>query len=109
MKLGGHGVISGYDMVQMAHAICDADPTLEDFKHGYRCSRVGCQVPHDICVAWRQARAAIEALGLVWAPRTDVRLKPRKPKPPPPPPPPEPEPEAAAGPRPDYAANRMIG
>ncbi len=114
MKRGAHGPIGGYDMVQMAHAICDADPMLEDAKHGHRCVERSCLVPHDICVAWSQARAAIEALGLTWAPTPDLSAKRRKRARPPPAPPiaisaPAPVPEHPPGPHPDYRRNRMVG
>ncbi len=73
--------LDGSDMVRMAHAICDADSTLEDFKHGHRCLKTGCLVPHDVCVAWQQARAAIRAAGLVWRPAAGRRrYRPRPPR-----------------------------
>jgi hypothetical protein len=49
-------------VARMARAICDADPTLEDMKHGYKCASYGCQEGNGACVAFRQAKAAARAL-----------------------------------------------
>ena len=47
---------------RLAHTLCDADCTLENFKHGYSCRRGGCLTVPDECAAYRQARAVARLL-----------------------------------------------
>lgn len=43
-----------------AYAICDADTSVENMKHGHRCTRGGCLVGgRELCIAFAQAKAAI--------------------------------------------------
>jgi hypothetical protein len=49
-------------LARIAQAICDADVSLEDMKHGYRCAARGCLSVGDPCVAHRQARAVTALL-----------------------------------------------
>jgi hypothetical protein len=91
------------EMVAMVHAICDADSSLEDFKHGHRCRLKGCIIPRETCMAWKQAQAAIEALGLDWRPASDLRAELTRQ---------QAEVrrlEAELKPRPDYRRGRMVG
>lgn len=52
---------------RMAHAICDADPSLENMKGRYKCAQKGCADHADYCAAFKQARAAASALARVRA------------------------------------------
>lgn len=58
--------LSRADIVLMAHAICDADAQLENFKGRYRCLLRGCAAIPDDCVAYRQAKKAAEVINKCW-------------------------------------------
>jgi hypothetical protein len=47
---------------RMAYAICDADISLEDMKHRYRCDQGGCLVGRGLCIAFKQAKAALKVV-----------------------------------------------
>ena len=58
--------VPGLEVELMAHALCDADASLEDMKHGRRCVLRGCLVPQDRCIAFHQADALVRLFGKVW-------------------------------------------